>query len=108
MSLHTIRQFPFRPAATLAAVLVALITTPAMAQVASLTGLPTIIEHLPCTGDNAIRVRLSYASSRNTTVHVFAFTQPEEVYQQTLRNLARHFSDPSHLYCPESPWKGLP
>jgi len=25
-----------------------------------------------------------------------------------LRNLAEYFSDPSYLYCPESPWKGLP
>jgi len=36
------------------------------------------------------------------------YTQPEEAYQQTLSNLANHFSDPSYLYCPESPWKGLP
>jgi len=35
-------------------------------------------------------------------------TQPESVWRQTLRNLAAHFSDPSYLYCPESPWKGLP
>lgn len=32
----------------------------------------------------------------------------DEVYQQALSNLASHFSDPSYLYCPESPWKGLP
>ncbi len=25
-----------------------------------------------------------------------------------LGSLARNFHDPSHLYCPESPWKGLP
>jgi len=42
---------------------------------------------------------------RDTTV---TYTQPEEAYQQTLSNLASHFSDPSYLYCPESPWKGLP
>jgi len=35
-------------------------------------------------------------------------TPPEETWQQTLRNLAAHFSDPSYLYCEESPWKGLP
>jgi len=36
------------------------------------------------------------------------YTQPEENWRQTLRNLAKDFSDPSYLYCAESPWKGLP
>jgi len=35
-------------------------------------------------------------------------TQSEEVWRQHLRNVASHFSDPPHLYCAESPWKGLP
>jgi len=35
-------------------------------------------------------------------------TPPEETWRQTLRNLAAHFSDPSYLYCADSPWKGLP
>jgi len=48
---------------------------PAMAQVASLTGPTTIIEHMDCTGDNEIKVKLNPASSRATSVHVFAITQ---------------------------------
>jgi len=39
-----------------------------------------------------------------TTTH----TQEDQWYHQTLRNLAGQFSDPSYLYCPESPWRGLP
>jgi len=35
-------------------------------------------------------------------------TQSEAAWQQTLGNVAGQFSDPSYLYCPESPWKGLP
>jgi len=34
--------------------------------------------------------------------------QSEAVWRQNLRNLAAHFSDPSYLYCADSPWKGLP
>jgi len=34
--------------------------------------------------------------------------QSEAVWRQNLRHLAAHFSDPSYLYCADSPWKGLP
>ncbi len=33
--------------------------------------------------------------------------QSEEAWRQTLKNVARHFSDPSYLYCADSPYKGL-
>jgi len=48
---------------------------PTKAQVASLTGPDTIFEHMNCTGDKEIKVKLNPASSRDTLVHVFAITQ---------------------------------
>ncbi len=35
-------------------------------------------------------------------------TATDENYQLSLKNLAASFSDPSYLYCAESPYKGLP
>jgi len=35
-------------------------------------------------------------------------TQAEEGWRQNLRSVAAQFSDPFYLYCPSSPWKGLP
>ncbi len=34
--------------------------------------------------------------------------QSAATHQAKLRQLGTMFHDPSHLYCPESPWKGLP
>ncbi len=34
--------------------------------------------------------------------------QSEMTHQTSLRRLGEDFHDPGHLYCPKSPWKGLP
>jgi len=63
----------------LAAALVALAATPAMAQEARLTATGMIqtgqvIEEMACTG-NEVRVQLDRSQPRDTIVHVFAITQ---------------------------------
>jgi len=48
------------------------------------------------------------STSRRAPATTRTHTQSEATWRQTLGNLAAHFSDPSHLYCEDSPYKGLP